>query len=116
MIILKITAAVNSGNETVFNVIDSDGNAVDLTALGATKVTVEVCGPLIPCGSVKIDSSTDDVDFQNDTVTVKFGKLPLPVSKSLYFPKISYITASDDEPEVIAGQNYETEIQLTMVC
>ena len=114
--IIPIAAALGSGNETVFNVIDSDGVAVNLTALGATVVTVEVCGPLIPCGSVTIDSDSDDVSFLNDIVRVKFGALVLPVSPPLYSPKISYITATSSDPEVIAGQGYATEIKLKVIC
>jgi len=112
--ILPVTAAVDSGNETVFNIIDSAGDPVDLTALGATVVTVEVCGPL--CGSVTIDSSTDDVSFLNDIVRVKFGMLALAPSQAAYFPKISYITAADAEPEVIAGECYNTAIKLKVIC
>ena len=114
--LITLTAALNSGNETVFNVVDSDGAAVDLTALGATVVTVEVCGPLIKCGSVKIDSSTDDVSLVNDIVRVKFGMLNLKPSPPIYFPKISYITASDAEPEVIVGEGYTTELKLKVLC
>ena len=112
--IIPITAALNSGNRTTFNIVDSDGGSVDLTSLGATVVTVEVCGPV--CGSVKIDSNSDHVDFANDVITVKFGKLNLKPSPPLYCPKISYITDLEPEPEVIAGKGYATEIRLKVIC
>jgi len=109
---INITAARESGNETVFNVIDSDSNPVDLTALNATVVTVEVCND----GSVIINSNSSDVSFLNDTITVKFGMLDLTPSGQLYFPKISYVTVADSEPEVIAGEEFATEIKLKVIC
>lgn len=112
--IIPITAAKNSGNETTFNIVDSDGAPVNLTSLGATVVTVEVCGPV--CGSVKIDSNSDNVSFTNDVITVKFGKLSLKSTPPMYYPKISYITGSDPEPEVIVGEGYATEIKLKVIC
>lgn len=112
--IITITAALNSGNETTFNVVDSEGAPVNLTSLGATVVTVEVCGPV--CGNVKIDSNNNNVNFTNDIITVKFGKLNLKPSPPLYAPKISYITATDPEPEVIVGLGYSTEIKLKVIC
>jgi|AntRauTorckE5430_2_1112549.scaffolds.fasta_scaffold00317_2 hypothetical protein len=115
--LISLTAALGSGNETVFNVVDSDGAVVDLTALGATVVTVEVCGPLINNGSgVTIDSTTDDVTFSNDIVRVKFGQLELKSSPPIYYPKISYITAAEPQKEVIVGEGYKTEIKLKVVC
>ena len=113
--LINITAAVNSGNETVFNVVDSEGIPVDLTMLNATVVTVSVCGQLI-CGSVQIDSDSDNVSFENDIIRVKFGKLNLTPSPQPYYPKISYITATDSEPEVIVGKGYFTEIKLKVIC
>ncbi len=118
MVTLKVTAAKNSGNETVFDLIDSDGSPVDLDAAGATVVTVSVCGHGVRNPS-SIDSSTDDVSFAGSRVTVKFGRLALSPTRNTntpYLPKISYITAADAEQEVIAGQGYETEIQLRVVC
>lgn len=118
MIVLKVTAARGSGNETVFDLIDSDGVPVDLTALGVTAATVSVCGTGV-CGTTSIDSSTDDVTFSGSQMTVKFGQLALTPTRnpnSPYFPKISYTTAANPDPEVIAGQGYETEIQLRVVC
>lgn len=114
--LIHITAARNSGNETIFNVVDSAGAPVDLTALGATVVTVTVCGQLIKCGGVKIDSSSGDVAFLNDVIRVKFGMLDLKPAQATYAPKISYITATDPEPEVIAGEQFTTEIKLKVVC
>jgi len=114
--LIPITAAKNSGNETVFNIVDSLGAPVDLTALGATVVTVAVCGPPMPCGITKIDSSTDDVSFLNDTVRVKFGMLALKPIQPAYSPKVSYVTAADLEPEVIVGEGYSTEIKLKVIC
>jgi hypothetical protein len=113
---IAITAALKSGNITVFNVVDSSGVAVNLTALGVTVVTVSVCGELISSGSVSIDSSTDDVSFLNDTLSVKFGMLDLAPSQLPYAPKISYVTAAVTDPEVIAGKGYFTEIKLRVVC
>lgn len=113
---INVTAAVGSGNETTFDLVDSDGSPVNLTALGATVVTVEVCGPLICNNPVKIDSDSPNVSFSGAVVTVKFGKLNLKPVSQLYAPKISYITASDPEPEVIAGEGYQTEIKLKVVC
>lgn len=115
--LISLTAAIDSGNETVFNVVNSDGAIVDLTALGATVVTVEVCGPLINNGSgVTIDSTTDDVTFLNDIVSVKFGQLDLKSSPPFYYPKISYVTATDTEKEVLVGEGYATEIKLKVIC
>lgn len=116
MIRIDITAAKNSGNATVFSIVDSEDNPVNLTALGATVVTVEVC--VIGCSSSKIDSDSDDVSFVNDTVSVKFGKLDAPASrvKQAYAPKISYVTAVNPEPEVIAGEGFATEIRLRVIC
>jgi hypothetical protein len=113
---IAITAARKSGNTTIFNVVDSSGVAVNLTALGATVVSVSVCGPLIKSGSVNIDSTTDDVSFLNDTVRVKFGMLNLSPAQLTYAPKISYITATDSDPEVIVGEGYRTEIKLKVIC
>jgi len=115
--VVNLTAARNSGNLTTFNVVDSDGVAVNLTTLGATVVTVEVCGPLINSGSgVKIDSGSSDVEFLGDTVSIKFGRLNLRASQTLYYPKISYVTAANTEKQVIAGEGYNTEIKLKVVC
>lgn len=116
MPIIKITASKNSGNATVFNLVDSDGVPVDLTALGATAVSVTICGGRYACGNLKIDSSTDDVVFLNDTLSVKFGQIQAETQAQPYFPKISYITAAEPEAEVIAGKGYTTQIQLTAVC
>ncbi len=116
-ILIQLTAAVNSGNETTFNIVDSDGAAVDLDALNATVVTVSVSGSPVPCGgSASIDSSTDDVAFAGSVVSVKFGKLPLPPTRQApYLPKVSYVTTTDLEPEVIAGEGFNTEIRLKVV-
>ena len=113
---IAITTARKSGNTTVFNVVDSAGVAVDLTALGVTVVTASVCGPLINSGSVSIDSTADDVTFLNDTISVKFGMLDLAPAQLTYAPKISYVTATDAEPEVIVGEGYRTEIKLKVIC
>jgi len=115
--LISLTAAIKSGNQTVFNVVDSDGTIVDLTALGATVVTVEVCGPLINNGSgVTIDSTTNNVTFFNDTITVKFGQLELKSGPPFYYPKISYVTAEDPEKQVLVGEGYATEIKLKVIC
>jgi len=116
MIKLKIAAAKNSGNETVFNIVDADNNPVNLTTLGATVVTVSVCGA--GCLTASIDSDSDSVSFSGDTVRVKFGKLNLPPNRGgqTYVPKISYVTATNDEAEVIAGEGYQTQIELRLVC
>jgi len=115
--LISITAAIDSGNQTIFNVVDSDGAIVDLTALGATIVTVEVCGPLINNGSgVTIDSTTNDVIFLNDTIMIKFGQLKLKSGPSFYYPKISYITAAETEKQVLVGEGYATEIKLKVIC
>lgn len=113
---VKVTAAKNSGNTTVFNLVDSDGAPVDLTALGATVVSVTICGGRYACGNLKIDSGTDDVTFLNDTVSVKFGQLGAEPQAQPYYPKISYVTAAESEAEVLAGKGYTTEIHLTAVC
>jgi hypothetical protein len=113
---IAITAARKSGNTTIFNVVDSSGVAVNLTALGATVVTASVCGPLIKPGGVSIDSTTNKVSFLNDTISVKFGMLDLAPAQLTYAPKISYITAADSDPEVIVGQGYRTEINLKVIC
>ena len=114
--VIAITAARKSGNKVVFNVVNSAKAAVNLTSLGATVVTVSVCGELINSGRVSIDSTTDDVSFLNDTITVKFGMLDLAPAQLTYAPKISYVTAADPEPEVIVAQGYLTEIKLKVVC
>jgi hypothetical protein len=116
MMMIAITAALKSGNTTVFNVVDSSGAAVNLTALGVTVVTASVCGPLIKSGFVSIDSTTDDVTFLNDTISVKFGMLDLAPAQLPYSPKVSYVTAADSDPEVIVGQGYRTEIKLKVIC
>ena len=115
--LINLTAARKSGNPTTFNVVDSDGAAVNLTSLGATVVTVEVCGPLINNGSgVKIDSDSSDVEFSAATISIKFGRLNLRASQLIYYPKISYVTAANTEKQVIAGEGYNTEIKLKVVC
>ena len=116
MATLKITAAQGSGNITSFNLVDSDGAPVDLTAKGATVVSVRLDGGRYACSGVAIDSSTDDVTFSGDMVYIKFGRLQAQPQAQAYFPKISYITAASDEPEVLAGQGYETQVQLTVVA
>ncbi len=113
---VKVTAAKNSGNTTVFNLVDSDGVPVNLTTLGATVVSVTICSGRYACSNLKIDSSTDAVAFLNDTLSVKFGQLQAEPQAQPYYPKISYITVTEAEAEVIAGKGYETQIQLTAVC
>ena len=113
--ILKITASKNAANETTFNIVDQDENPVDLIALGATVVTVEVCG-IVCVGSTIIDSDGDYVSFSGDTVTVQFGKLSLAAQSQPYYPKISYRTSPTSGEEIIAGRDFKTSIQLKMVC
>ncbi len=116
MTTLRITAAKNSGNVTTFDLVDTDGTPVDLTALGATVVTVSVCDGRYSCGAVKIDSDGGYVSFSGNTLSVAFGKLQLAPAQAPYSPKVSYITSSNPDEEVIAGKGYETQIQLTAVC
>ena len=113
---VKVTAAKNSGNTTVFNLVDSDGVPVDLTALGATVACVTICGGRYSCGSLRIDSSTDAVTFAGSTLSVKFGQLQADPQAQPYYPKISYVSPACPDGEVIAGEGYETQIQLTAVC
>lgn len=115
MAIIKITAAKNSDNDTIFDLVDSDGVPVDLDALGVTLVRVSVCSWLRPTGEA-IDSSTDAVAYSGGTLTVKFGKLQLDAQTQPYFPKIAYVTPTKPNGEVIAGEGYSTEIQLKAVC
>lgn len=114
MTIVSVTAARGSGDYTVFNLVDSEGDPVDLTALGATAVKVSVCDP-----RACIDSSTSDVTFSGSTVSVKFGKLGLPPTRNNnlpYYPKISYTVPADSDPRILAGEGYATEIRLRVVC
>ena len=114
--LINITAVLDSANETVFNIVDSDGVPVNLTVLGATVVTVEVCDARGIDPIVSIDSNSADVSFLSDTVTVRFGAMALALTTASYYPKISYITASESDQEVIAGSGFETEIALRIKC
>lgn len=115
MAILKITAAKDSGNDTVFDIVDSDGVPVDLDDLGATRAVVEVCdGVYAFQGSRIIDSDSSAVSFTGSQLTVEFGQLQL--KPGTYHPKIYYITATAPLGEVIVGEGYATEIILTAVC
>ena len=117
MAIIKITAAKNSDNGTVFGIVDSDGVPVDLDALGATLVTVTVCDGRYSCGEITIDSSDPEaVSFTGSTLKVAFGKLQLAPSSTAYKPKISYISPTSPAGEVIAGNGYTTEVQIKAVC
>jgi hypothetical protein len=114
--LINVTAVLDSANETVFNIVDSDGVAVNLTTLGATVVTVAVCDSRGVDPDIEIDSDGPDVSFLSDTVTVRFGALELPVMTASYYPKVSYITASESNQEIIAGAGYKTEIVLRVTC
>jgi hypothetical protein len=117
MAVIKITAAKNSGNAVTFSLVDSDGVPVNLDALGATLVTVTVCGGRYACGEATIDSGTPaDVTFSGSVLTVAFGKLQLDPSGTAYKPKISYISPTTPDGEVIAGDGFKTEIQIKAVC
>lgn len=117
MAVIKITAAKKSGNDTTFSIVDSNGVPVNLDALGATLVTVTVCDGRYSCAPVTIDSSDpQSVSFSGSVLTVAFGRLQLEPSTTPYKPKISYITASDPDGEVIAGDGFKTEIQLKAIC
>jgi hypothetical protein len=115
--IILLTAAVDSGNQTTFKVVDDQGVPINLTALNVSVVTVEVCGTLADNGAaVSINSTNSDVQFSDDTITVKFGQLNLESSSSLHYPKISYITDTNSKKEVIVGKGYRTEIKLKVIC
>ena len=116
MPLINVTAVLDSANETVFNIVDSAGAAVNLTTLGATVVTVTVCDARGIEPDVSIDSDSSDVSFLSDTVTVRFGALTLALTTAAYYPKISYITASEPDQEVIAGPGFDTEIALRIGC
>jgi hypothetical protein len=116
MATIKVVSALGSANETVFNIVDSAGDPVNLTTLDATVVTVEVCDSRGIDPVVSIDSDSANVSFLSDTVTVRFGALALTLTTASYFPKISYITASEPEDEVIAGEGFETVIDLKVIC
>ena len=113
---INVTAVLDSANRTVFNIIDSNESAVDLTALGATLVTVEVCDSRGIEPTVSIDSDGPDVSFLNDTVSIRFGALALTSTTAPYYPKISYITAVETNQEIIAGAGFDTEISLRVTC
>ena len=116
MPLINVTAVLDSANETVFNIVDSAGAPVNLTTLGATVVTVTVCDARGVDPDVSIDSDGANVSFLSDTVTVRFGALALALTTAAYWPKISYITASETDQEVIAGEGLETQISLRVIC
>ena len=109
---IKIATAVGSTFKSAFELVDMDGQPIDLTALGATRVVVSVCG----CGvSAEISSDTDDVSFGGDTIQVRFGSLPLRPQGLPYFPKISYSVPGGGN-EVIVGQGFPATVELTVRC
>lgn len=109
---VKVATALGSTAETLFALAGNDGAEIDLTALGATKVTVSVC-----CNGVNIsiDSDGDAVSFSGSIVRVQFGQLPLAADRFPYYPKISY-TTPDSRDNVIAGREFLTPIQLFVNC
>lgn len=108
--VINITASVGAGDETTFNIVDSEGDSLNLTTLNATKVSVDVLDN--DSNIITIDSEGDHVSFVDDTVTVKFGKLALRPSPAHYKPRISYVTSNDSDFKVLAGEDYATEINL----
>ena len=108
MATLKFTAAQGATNVVTLSVVDSVGDPVDLTALGATSVTAEIC-----CGIYAGDPQTIDVPFSGSTLSPVFGEFN--VKPGTYYPKIYYAAPGTDE-EVIAGKGWATEIKLIMGC
>lgn len=110
--LIQIATAVGSTRAVTFSLMDRDGQEVNLTDLGATKVTVQVCDGV---QDETIDSDSDAVTFSGSRVTVQFGQLALRPRPGAYFPKISYSTPSSAN-EVITGRGFLTEIKLTVNC
>lgn len=109
---IKIATALGSTFKSAFELRDFDGQPIDLTALGATRVVVSVCDP--SC-SAEISSDTDDVTFGGDVIEVRFGSLMLKARGLPYFPKISY-SVPDGDNEVIVGQGFPASVELTVRC
>lgn len=101
-----ITAARGRDNATQFTLQDADGEPVDLDVLGATRVTVEVCGR---CSTAVIDA-----DFAGTVVSVKFGMLDLPVGT--YYPSMIYYSPASEAGTILAGRGFETELILHLNC
>ena len=111
--IIKLVTVKGSSNLTVFNLTDSTGAPIDLDAAGATLVRVRVCD------TACIDSASGDVAYSGDVVSVRFGALNLDETVFpgvSYKPRLEYITASDPNPYILAGEGMATEIQLRVVC
>ncbi|MDZ7922705.1 MAG: hypothetical protein U5M23_01310 [Marinagarivorans sp.] len=105
MRVIKITAGRGNGNVTRLGLVDVDGVAIDLIALGATRVEVSICGN--ECAAL-------DVDFIASIISVPFGLLNVRAGE--YTPKIVYFSPAIPEGSVLAGPSFETEIRLKMVC
>jgi hypothetical protein len=105
--LISIPAARNSDTTTTISVVDTAGDPVDFTALGATRIDIKVCSQLH-------NSTIQAESFSGNIMTVAFGKLVLPPGS--YSPKICYFTVSSPNGEIIAGPGFNTAIQLNMVC
>ena len=109
---VKIATAEGSTFVTTFELFDTDGDPVNLSDLGATRVVVSVCGPGV---NAEISSDTDDVTFLDNRVQVRFGQMGLKPQGLPYFPKISYVIPDGDN-EVITGKGFPSTIELTVRC
>lgn len=108
MAILSFTAVKDSDDITTLDIVDTDGNPIDLTALGTTKVTATICESVYKCNPLVID-----VNFLNDEIFPVFGDFQ--AKPGVYFPKIQY-TLPNGDIKTLAAKGFLTQIKLTMVC
>ena len=104
---ITIAAAKDADNIVSFIVFDTDGDPVDLDALGATDVKAEICSQLQ-------NSTISAESFSSNTVSFQFGKLAVPAGS--YKPKIFYISPAKPEGEILLAECFETSMTLKMVC
>jgi hypothetical protein len=103
---IAVTASHGAGNVYEFTVEDAAGVPVDLDALGATAVDVTICG--------RNAGDTIAAEFAGANISIKFGLLDVPTGQ--YRPRVSYYTDLNPDGVVIAGEGFETEIHLKMIC
>lgn len=99
-------AALGRDNITRIAVQDDAGAPVNLDTLGATQVSVVVCGPLY--------SASVDATWSAAVVEVVLGDLALPVG--VYQAKLVYYSPTNPDGQVLAGPGFDTQISLQVVC
>ncbi len=106
---LQVTAYNGAGNETSFNLVKTDNTPLNLTTLVDAVVEVSVHNPLGV--NWVITSASSSIRFNAGVLFIKFGMLNLP--QGVYYPRISYTHADDNEPEVVVARGALTEMVLT---